>query len=53
MGWLYVLIQGWVYLAVILDLFSRTVIDWDMSKNIDRHLIMLCFKNGFVAQEIS
>lgn len=31
--------QGWMYLAVIIDLFSRTVVGWAMSKNIDRHLV--------------
>ena len=31
--------QGWMYLAVIIDLFSRTVIGWAMSKNIDRYLV--------------
>ena len=30
--------QGWLYLAVILDLFSRRVVGWAASENIDRHL---------------
>jgi putative transposase len=30
--------QGWLYLAAILDLFSRRVVGWATSANIDRHL---------------
>jgi putative transposase len=32
--------QGWIYLAVVLDLFSRRVVGWAMSKRITRHLVM-------------
>jgi putative transposase len=32
--------QGWLYLAVILDLFSRRVVGWAMSETIDRFLIL-------------
>ena len=31
--------QGWLYLAVILDLFSRMVVGWSMSGNCDEKLI--------------
>lgn len=31
-------LQGWLYLAVILDLFSRRVVGWAASANVDRHL---------------
>lgn len=30
--------EGWLYLAVLLDLFSRRIIGWAMDKRIDRHL---------------
>lgn len=30
--------QGWLYLAAILDLFSRRVVGWSTSANVDRHL---------------
>ena len=33
--------EGWLYLAVILDLFSRRVIGWAMSENCDRHLALV------------
>jgi len=32
--------QGWLYLAVILDLYSRRVVGWAMSERIDRHLVL-------------
>ncbi len=31
--------EGWVYLCVVLDLFSRRIIGWQMSEKIDRHLV--------------
>jgi transposase InsO family protein len=32
--------QGWLYLAVLLDLFSRRVVGWAMSETIDRSLCL-------------
>jgi transposase InsO family protein len=32
--------EGWLYLAVILDLFSRRVVGWAMSERIDRRLAL-------------
>jgi len=32
--------EGWLYLAVILDLFSRRVVGWAMSEQIDRRLAL-------------
>ncbi len=32
--------EGWLYLAAILDLFSRRVVGWATSANIDRHLAL-------------
>jgi transposase InsO family protein len=32
--------QGWLYLAVVLDLFSRRVVGWAMGQQIDRHLVL-------------
>lgn len=31
--------EGWLYLAVLLDLFSRRVVGWAMDKHIDRTLV--------------
>jgi len=32
--------EGWLYLAVVLDLFSRQVIGWSMQPRIDRALVL-------------
>jgi transposase InsO family protein len=32
--------ECWLYLAVVLDLFSRQVIGWSMSSRIDREVAM-------------
>jgi transposase InsO family protein len=32
--------QGWLYLAAIIDLFSRRVVGWATSQNVDRHLAL-------------
>nr|WP_144429551.1 IS3 family transposase [Myxococcus hansupus] len=32
--------EGWLYLAVVLDLFSRRVVGWSMGERIDRHLAL-------------
>lgn len=31
--------EGWLYLAVMLDMYSRQVVGWQMSNRIDRHLV--------------
>lgn len=32
--------EGFLYLATVLDLFSRRIVGWSMDKNIDRHLVI-------------
>ena len=32
--------EGWLYLTVILDLWSRMVVGWSMSRRISRHLVL-------------
>lgn len=32
--------QGFVYLAVVMDLYSRKIIGWSMDKNMSRHITM-------------
>lgn len=32
--------QGFLYLAVVIDLFSRRVVGWSMNKNMDKHLVI-------------
>ena len=32
--------QGWLYLAVVLDLFSRRIIGWSMAPSLERTLVL-------------
>ena len=32
--------EGWLYLAVILDLYSRRIVGWAMSDSLERHLVI-------------
>lgn len=32
--------QGWLFLAVVMDLFSRRIVGWSMNKLISRHLVV-------------
>ena len=32
--------EGWLYLAVILDLYSRMIVGWSMGNRITRHIVM-------------
>jgi putative transposase len=36
--------QGWLYLAVVLDLYSRRIVGWSMSRRISRHLVINALK---------
>ena len=33
-------LQGWLYLAVVMDLCSRRIVGWSMSRRINRHLAL-------------
>ncbi len=37
-------LEGWLYLAVILDLFSRRVVGWSMSESLERQLALDALK---------
>jgi putative transposase len=37
-------VQGWLYLAVILDLYSRAVVGWSMSACCDEELVENAWK---------
>lgn len=32
--------QGWLYLAVVMDLFSRRIVGWSKSQRMGRHLVI-------------
>jgi len=36
--------QGWLYLATVMDLFSRKIVGWSMSKHNDTALVTNAFK---------
>ena len=38
--------EGWLYLAVVIDLFSRAVIGWSMQSRIDRELVISALLMG-------
>ncbi len=45
--------EGWLYLAVILDLFSRKVIGWSMSHRMTRQLALNAFEMAVSRRNIS
>ena len=45
--------QGWLYLAVMLDLFSRLVAGWQMSARIDCHLVCDALQAALVTRGIA
>jgi putative transposase len=32
--------EGWLYLAVVIDLFSRRIVGWSMKQTVDRTLVI-------------
>jgi transposase InsO family protein len=40
--------EGWLYLAVILDVFSRRIVGWRMDKRMTDDLVIAAFKNALV-----
>ena len=43
--------EGWLYLAVLLDLFSRKVVGWALSDRIDRHLALQALDQAIVTRK--
>ena len=42
--------QGWLYLAIVLDLFSRWVVGWSMAPTLERTLVIDALKMAIVAR---
>lgn len=40
--------QGWLYLAVLLDLYSRKVVGWSMSDKINKELVLQALKMALI-----
>jgi len=36
--------RGWLYLAVVMDLYSRRIVGWSMNRRISRHLVVDALK---------
>lgn len=43
----------WFYLCVVIDLFSRKVIGWNLSSKPDTDLVMTAFKKAYSARNVS
>jgi transposase InsO family protein len=43
-------LEGWLYLVVILDLFSRKVVGYSMSETIDKELVKKALRMAFTAR---
>jgi putative transposase len=39
--------EGWIYLAIILDLFSRQIVGWSMDKRITKELVINAFHMAY------
>jgi putative transposase len=42
--------EGWLYLAVVLDLFARTVVGWALRHDITRHLVLDAVRMAIAAR---
>ncbi|CTQ56564.1 putative transposase OrfB [Roseibium album] len=42
--------QGWLYLAVVMDLFSRHIVGWSMSRRMGRHLVVGALRTAIAAR---
>ncbi len=43
--------QGWVYLAVVLDLYSRKVVGWSLQPYLDRRLVLTALQGAILARK--
>lgn len=43
--------QGWLYLAVVVDLFSRAVVGWSMSRRIDQRLTLDALESALLRRK--
>ncbi len=45
--------EGWLYLAVVLDLFARRVVGWAIQEHMTRELVMTAFEQAAQARGLS
>nr|WP_234014774.1 IS3 family transposase [Staphylococcus chromogenes] len=43
--------EGWLYLATVMDLFSRRIIGWSMSSRMTKDLVLSAFRKACTIQE--
>ncbi len=43
--------EGWLYLAVVLDLYSRKVVGWAMDEHMERGLVMSALRMALLARK--
>ncbi|WP_203978863.1 IS3 family transposase [Geobacter sp. SVR] len=46
-------VQGWLYLAVVLDVFSRRIVGWSMNKRMTDDLVIAALTNAIVRRRPS
>lgn len=44
-------LEGWLYLAVILDLFSRRVVGWKLGESLEAGLVVTALRNALVLRQ--
>jgi putative transposase len=44
-------LEGWLYLAVILDLFSRRVVGWKLGQSLEAELVVTALRNALVLRQ--
>ena len=44
--------QGWLYLAVVMDLYSRRIVGWSMSRWISRRLVLAALRMAIDARQL-
>ena len=45
--------EGWLYLAVVIDLYSRRVVGWAIADHIRTELVMSALRKAFATHEIA
>jgi putative transposase len=43
--------EGWLYLAVVLDLYSRRVVGWSLQKTLDRSLVLSALRDALMQRK--
>ncbi|HEC2151931.1 TPA: DDE-type integrase/transposase/recombinase, partial [Staphylococcus delphini] len=43
--------EGWLYLATVMDLFSRRIIGWVMAARMTKELVMSALNKAYTIQE--